>query len=69
MSNVVSFEEALSDSTVLADLAEKAGLTLPQAKEFAAELSTLPIRQVIRICHAAWRQRMRGMLMSWGRRR
>lgn len=66
--NSVSFEEVLSDSNALAEIAAKAKITLPQAKEFAAELSMLPVRQAIRICSGALRQRIRGTLTAWGRR-
>ena len=53
MSNLYSLEEALADSSALAEVAEKAGLTVLQARRVCAGLASLPIRQAVRICVAA----------------
>lgn len=56
---VYSLEEALSDSTALAEIAETTGVSQDVVKRIAAELAALPVRQAIRICVAAEQQRTR----------
>lgn len=54
-----SLEQLLVDSSALADIADEAGVSQEAAKRVAAGLATLPIRQAIRICVAAWKQQKR----------
>ena len=42
--------DRLVDSLALADIAERAGITLAQAKAVAGMLADLPIRQAVRLC-------------------
>lgn len=63
-----SFEQILTDSNVLVEIASKARISESQAKVVAAEFALLPIRQQIRICTGALRQQIHGTLTAWGRR-
>lgn len=51
--------EALADSAELVDLAKRAGITVAQARFFAAALAELPIKQAIRLCTTARADRIR----------
>ena len=50
MSNVHDITDRLVDSLALADIADRAGITLAQAKAVAGMLADLPIRQAVRLC-------------------
>lgn len=51
--------EALEDSAALVDVATAAGVSTSEARRVAAGLAALPIRRMLRICFAAWRQEQR----------
>lgn len=63
---VYDITDRLVDSLALADIAERAGITLAQAKAVAGMLADMPIRQAIRI--AVTCQLHRIMASSRGKR-
>lgn len=54
-----SLEQPLADSQTLLDLAKESGITVAQARAFVALLADVPIRQAVRICTTAQRDRVR----------
>ena len=50
---VYDITQRLTDSLALGDAADRAGITMQQARAFCASLADLPIRQAIRICVTA----------------
>jgi hypothetical protein len=59
VSNVHDITQPLLDSATLADMAKRAGVTLPQARMLAAMFADLPIRTAVRICTTAQLDRIR----------
>lgn len=54
---ILSLEQQLADSTALAEVAERAGVSLDHAKAIVRELAEVPIEQQVRMYALARRMR------------